>query len=120
MKLRHTYLLELFTRIQQYIEKNCKLYHIRIFENQILYKDYSRSMCWYKWFITIKPLPLDVQIEHFLFGNHDELSWCYSFSSMFANSNLSDSLAPLGLLARAIQNVSSLEELELKLDLAGI
>ena len=120
MKSRHTYLLALFTRIQQYIEKNCKMYNIRICGNQILYRDYSRSICWYKWFVTVKPLPLDVQIEHFLLGNHVELSWCYSFSSIFANSNLSDDLAPLGLLTRTIQNVSSLEELELKLDLAGI
>ena len=120
MKLRHTYLLELFTRIQQYIEKNCKMYHIRIFENQIMFKDYSMSACWYKWFVAIKPIPLDVQIEHFLLGNRGECSWCYSFSDRFAKSNFLDSLAPLELLACTMQNVSSLEELELKLDLTGI
>jgi hypothetical protein len=118
MKPKYAYLLELFARIQKYIDKNCKMYHIRIFENQIMYKD-STSICWYKWFVTIKPIPLDVQIEHFLLGNHYDECLCFnSFIDVFANAfNNPQALANL---ICTIKNTSSLEELELKLDLAGI
>jgi hypothetical protein len=115
-----TDLLNMFNRFANYLEKNNSSIRIKIENDNIMFIDRTFDNDYITWFVLVKKLPLETQIEYFFFGKNSESAKNSNIPLMVSIFEYCNHCSIDTYLMSPFGFPRTIEELVMKMDLMGI